>query len=144
MSSHFDKDRDGKLNDKEKKEAIESIKNGFENNFAWGLEQTGNNPKHRYIQTRGKIIHAEDFRPITSTYPPHPISEIKPKCETQQIMFHQRKLDNKLSSSRKESHALKEAWDKVNPSSVPQEFKVSEFLVEKPKYINKAYINAGN
>jgi len=41
MGKYFDKDEDGKLNPQEKAAALEAIKNGFENNFTWGLEQSG-------------------------------------------------------------------------------------------------------
>jgi hypothetical protein len=38
MGKYFDKDEDGKLNPQEKAAALEAVKNGFENNFTWGLE----------------------------------------------------------------------------------------------------------
>jgi hypothetical protein len=41
LSTRFDKDKDGKLNSEEKKNAYEEIKNGFMNKFAWGLEASG-------------------------------------------------------------------------------------------------------
>lgn len=41
LSTRFDKDKDGRLNTAEKKAALDEIKQGFMNNFAWGLEASG-------------------------------------------------------------------------------------------------------
>ena len=50
LSKLFDKDCDGKLNEKEKMEAISKLNSGFEDNFIWGLEETGSLKKHRLLQ----------------------------------------------------------------------------------------------
>jgi hypothetical protein len=41
LSKHFDKDGDGKLNAKEKAEAVAAIQGGFEKNFFWNVEKSG-------------------------------------------------------------------------------------------------------
>jgi hypothetical protein len=41
LSKHFDKDGDGKLNAKEKADAVAAIKSGFEKNFFWNVEKSG-------------------------------------------------------------------------------------------------------
>jgi len=49
IAKRFDIDQDGILNEKEKSEAIKALKNGYENNFVWGLEQSGKY-RHRMLQ----------------------------------------------------------------------------------------------
>lgn len=41
LAKHFDKDKDGRLNTAEKKDAVEALAQGFEKNFVWGIEQSG-------------------------------------------------------------------------------------------------------
>jgi hypothetical protein len=73
MAKHFDKDMDGKLNAVERANAEEAIKNGFENNFVWGLEQSG--PENsRIMQKRGEVVQGEDFTLVGTTYPVHQLS----------------------------------------------------------------------
>ena len=48
ISSLFDKDKDGKLNLKEKENALKALKQeNFENYFVWGIEQSGPNVGNR-------------------------------------------------------------------------------------------------
>ncbi len=49
----------------------------------WNVEKSGPNRPYRLVQKRGKIIDAEDFLPVTSTYPKHPLSEKETKFKTQ-------------------------------------------------------------
>ena len=53
VAKHFDKDEDGRLNTAEKANAIKALKEGFENKFVWGIEQSGANSLHRLLQKRG-------------------------------------------------------------------------------------------
>ena len=62
-----------------KENALEGIKNGIENKYMWNLENQGGNRAYRILQRRGKIIDAEDFLPISETYPKHPLSLNQPK-----------------------------------------------------------------
>ena len=79
LSKRFDLDGDGKLNDIEKKNALEAIKNGVEREYVWNLENQGGKRAFRILQKRGKIIDAENFIPLQESYPKHPISFRDPK-----------------------------------------------------------------
>jgi len=79
LSKRFDLDGDGKLNDTEKKNALEAIKNGVEREYVWNLENQGGKRAFRILQKRGKIIDAENFIPLQESYPKHPISFKEPK-----------------------------------------------------------------
>jgi hypothetical protein len=41
LSKHFDLDKDGKLNQTERKNAEEALKTGFADKFVFGLERSG-------------------------------------------------------------------------------------------------------
>ena len=79
LSKRFDVDVDGKLDENERKNALEAIKNGVEREYVWNLENQGGKRSFRILQKRGKIIDAEDFIPLQDTYPKHPISFKEPK-----------------------------------------------------------------
>ena len=79
LSKRYDVDGDGKLNEIEKKNALEGIKNGVEREYVWNLENQGGKRAFRILQKRGKIIDAEDFIPLQETYPKHPLSFKEPK-----------------------------------------------------------------
>ena len=79
LSKRFDVDGDGKLNEKEKKTALEAINNGVEREYVWNLENQGGKRAFRILQKRGKIIDAENFVPLQESYPKHPISFKEPK-----------------------------------------------------------------
>ena len=79
LAKRFDVDGDGKLNEIEKKNALEAIKNGVEREYVWNLENQGGKRAFRILQKRGKIIDAEDFIPLQESYPKHPISFKEPK-----------------------------------------------------------------
>ena len=61
LSKIFDKDKDGKLNAEERRNADEAIRNGIDDKMVWGVEQSGTNRNYRIMQKRGKIINSEDF-----------------------------------------------------------------------------------
>ena len=128
IAKRFDQDRDGKLNSKERKNAIKALNNGYEDNFVWNIEKSGPYRGQRIIQMRGQIIDADDYSKLKLTYPTHPLSTIEPKVKSRTELVKIRKEKNvKLLNKNKED------WDKLNPTSVPQEFKLSEFLVAHPK-----------
>ena len=79
LAKRYDVDGDGKLNEIEKKNALEGIKNGVEREYVWNLESQGGKRAFRILQKRGKFIDAEDFIPLQETYPKHPISFKEPK-----------------------------------------------------------------
>ena len=97
LSKRFDLDKDGKLNEQEKKAAYEGIANGVEDNYIWIQNNQVNQENQkpcRLLQKRGKFIEAEDFLPIRETYPVHPLSKIKPHCETLSELKKLRKEEN--------------------------------------------------
>ena len=79
LAKRYDVDGDGKLNEIEKKNALEGIKDGVEREYVWNLENQGGKRAFRILQKRGKIIDAEDFIPLQESYPKHPISFKEPK-----------------------------------------------------------------
>ena len=79
LSKRYDADGDGKLNEIERKNALEGIQNGVERDYVWNLENQGGKRAFRILQKRGKIIDSEDFIPLQDTYPKHPISFIPQK-----------------------------------------------------------------
>jgi len=129
LAKHFDQDKDGKLNSREKKNALSSLENGYEKNFVWNVEETGPFRGHRLLQVRGEFVDGEDFIPVRNTYPKHPMSDIKPHVNNKKELDHKRKEE--LMSSLK---AKRDEWDKMNPRTVLQEYKISEFLVSNPTY----------
>lgn len=128
LAKRFDLDQDGRLNTAEKANAMKALNAGYETNFMWKVEQTGAQRGKRLLQVRGKIIDAEDFLPIRDTYPHHPLSQVPAKTQTQAELNANRKGD-----LIKKFKKTKEEWDKDNPSSVPQNFILSEYLVDNPK-----------
>lgn len=53
---------------------MKALQEGFENQFVWGIEQSGPTGLHRIMQKRGKIVHAENFTVVRDTYPIHPLT----------------------------------------------------------------------
>jgi Ca2+-binding EF-hand superfamily protein len=50
LAKRFDKDGDGKLNEKELKEAYKAIKNNIEDQYVWNLEKQGPANTNRVLQ----------------------------------------------------------------------------------------------
>lgn len=50
LAKRFDKDKDGKLNEKERKEAYEAIYNNEEDKYVWNLDNQGSNRAYRILQ----------------------------------------------------------------------------------------------
>lgn len=75
VASRFDEDRDGQLNPQEREKALKALReDNYEDNFEWGVEQSGANSEIRIFQKRGQIIKGEDFTVLKRTYPEHPLS----------------------------------------------------------------------
>ncbi len=106
-----------------------ALENGYEKQFFWNVEETGANRGQRLLQVRGKFVDAEDFIPVATTYPKHPLSEVKAGVRTTKELNEKRKKEM-VENFKK----TKEEWDKANPASVPRQFILSEFLVDNPKY----------
>ena len=69
IARRFDKNKDGKLEPKERETALKALKEGYENEFLFGLDKCGSVNGRRVLQVRGKIVDGEDFLPVTDTYP---------------------------------------------------------------------------
>ena len=94
ISKRFDLDKDGKLNEKEKKAAYEGLANNIEDNYIWNIDNQGGARPFRLLQKRGKFIDAEDFWPIRDTYPVHPLTKVIPHCATFTELKKLRKEEN--------------------------------------------------
>eukprot|EP00826_Nyctotherus_ovalis_P052133 TRINITY_DN6571_c0_g2_i1.p2 TRINITY_DN6571_c0_g2~~TRINITY_DN6571_c0_g2_i1.p2 ORF type:complete len:181 (-),score=56.75 TRINITY_DN6571_c0_g2_i1:1261-1803(-) len=128
ISKQFDKDRDGRLNTAEKADAMRALSSEYEDGFVWNLEAQGSQGGKRLLQVRGKFVNAEDFVPVAESYPAHPLSKVQPRVKTARELKGRRRAEM-IEELRKG----KEEWDRMNPVSVPNEYKLSEFLVCKPK-----------
>ena len=146
----YDKDGDGKLNDVERKEALDGIKRGVEGNYVWNVTRAhynsgsergrrvksasnggkggkqqvmsgGVQPFRHFIQVRGKVIEAENFQPIIDTYPIHPMSKCVPRVSTLSELKHKRKEES-LSSIAK---AI-ELWERQHPSLIKEQVPLFE------------------
>ena len=111
IAKRYDVDNDGKLNEQEKKAAYEGIKNKIEENYVWNIDKLGGVRPLRLLQKRGKFIDAEDFLPITDTYPKHPITEIIPHCAT----FTELKKIRKQENIKNINDKMVE-WEKTHPT----------------------------
>ena len=104
---------------------------GFEDKFVWNVEKTGAQRPFRILQKRGVIVDAENFIPVTSTYPEHPLSKVLPKAINQQQLKDQRRDAYRLDVYEKTKN-FEEFTSKVKPmvvSRIPD-----EGYVENPKY----------
>jgi hypothetical protein len=128
IAKQFDGDKDGRLNTAEKANAMRALASGYEDNFVWNLEAKGSLGGKRLLQVRGKFVNAEDFTSVADTYPEHPLHSVKPRVKTARELKERRKIE--LVAQLRKS---KEEWDKMNPASVPNEYKLSEFLISNPK-----------
>lgn len=128
LSKRFDFDKDGKLNEIEKKQAYEAIHNNIEDKYVWNLENNGLNNKLRVLQKRGKILQSDDFMPIRETYPQHPLSSKIPKHETFKKLKESRKMSTKLDVEGK-----MRKWEEANPTVLISE-PLNINMEFKPKY----------
>lgn len=68
----------------------------------WGLEASafGGRP-YRILQKRGAIVDAEDFLPVTDTYPKHPLTESEPDRKTRTELLNYRKKGEQTDIGKK-------------------------------------------
>lgn len=127
ISKIFDKDGDGKLNEEERRNAEEAIKNGFGSKFTWGCDMSGNKRSFRVIQKRGKVIVDEDFAKVIETYPPFEVKETHVRTKSQ--------LNEERRNEKKErANELQQKWEQYNPAQVERVRARDEFYVENPKF----------
>ena len=136
LSKRFDVDGDGKLNEIEKKNALEAIKNGVEREYVWNLENQGGKRYFRILQKRGKIIDAENFVPLQESYPKHPISFKEPKngVHTLNELKEYRKNKTKEEISEKVKKFHKEHSTNSNNNLLNENNYYFPEMKEKPKY----------
>lgn len=72
LGKRFDLDKDGKLNSREKANAISAINAGFAEQMVWGCDSSGINRSFRIMQKRGNVILNEEFNDVANTYPEFP------------------------------------------------------------------------
>ena len=139
IAKRYDIDNDGILNEQEKKAAYEGINNKIEENYVWNIDKLGAIKPLRLLQKRGKFIDAEDFLPITETYPKHPISEIKPHCSTFTELKKLRKKENITNINNKLTE-----WEKTHSSNFYRERMIGDSNKPKipPKYTSMNQIRA--
>ena len=118
LSKRYDADGDGKLNEIERKNALEGIKNGVERDYVWNLENQGGKRAFRILQKRGKIIDSEDFIPLQDTYPKHPISFI-PQKNGIKTLTELREYRHK--KNRNEIMERMKSFEKSHPYKIMQE-----------------------
>jgi hypothetical protein len=118
LSKRYDVDGDGKLNEIEKKNALEGIKNGVEREYVWNLENQGGKRAFRILQKRGKIIDAEDFIPLQETYPKHPLSFKEPKNGIKTLSELKEYRTNK---TKEEINEKMKNYEKEHPYRIVQE-----------------------
>ena len=94
ISKIYDVDNDGKLNEIEKKNAYEGIKNGIEKKFLWNLDNQGGKGAYRVMQKRGKIIENENFIALQDTYPKYPFKENENRICSYEKLKEFRKKEN--------------------------------------------------
>ena len=103
---------------------------GIEDKFFWNVEQAGAKRPFRIMQKRGVFVDAEDFLPVTGTYPKHPLSENVPNVKTTVELTDQRKKAYKDDVLRKQAEFASHC-KKIAPfvSKIPD-----EGYVANPKY----------
>ena len=136
LSKRFDLDGDGKLNEIEKKNALEAIKNGVEREYVWNLENQGGKRAFRILQKRGKIIDAENFVPLQESYPKHPISFREPKNGVHTLSELKEFRKNKTKEEFNEK--VKKYQQENSPNNNNNLFNENNYYFpenkEKPKY----------
>ena len=118
LSKRYDVDGDGKLNEIEKKNALEGIKNGVEREYVWNLENQGGKRAFRILQKRGKIIDAEDFIPLQETYPKHPLSFKEPKNGIKTLS---ELKEYRTKKTKEEINEKMKNYEKEHPYKIVQE-----------------------
>ena len=115
LSKRFDIDKDGKLNEKEKKEALEGLANKIEDQYLWNVDSQAGLKRlpFRILQKRGKIITEEDFLPIRDTYPVHPLTKVVPHVASFSELKQLRKEQN-----IKQINKLLADYENKNPSKL--------------------------
>jgi hypothetical protein len=130
LGSLFDKDKDGKLNEEEMKNARRALSQGYSSNFMWGCESSGLNRSFRLVQKRGLVINDEDFGKIRDTYP-DTLSNTT-RVWTKTLLDQQRKAQDRSESKKNEGRIY---------TTTKKELEMNDFLskenyIESPRYFS--------
>jgi hypothetical protein len=128
VSSRFDHDKDGKLNQSEREEALKALSEGYSSQYIWGCESSGLNRSFRLVQKRGKVIDNEEFNSIQETYPIPP-SESQNK-QTRSTLNHLRREKDKQEAKKNEER-MKTVTSKTLPID---SFLSKDRFIENPAY----------
>ena len=127
LAKMFDKDKDGRLNTTERANAEEALKKNFDENFVWGVDKGGIHRPYRLLQKRGQIIDADDFQPITETYPEFPKGQ--PKVQTLSELRAVREADR-----RQHVESKNKKWEDEHPRILTEDLAPSEWHNPNPKF----------
>ena len=127
LASRFDKDRDGKLSESERKECMEALHGGFAKKYYW-LDASGDSKGFEAYQQRGVVYTGDEVTRLTDNYPPHPISTNKPAHNTRTELMEHRKgiIKNEADSTAKiaESRRPWQTEERARP--------LSDFVADPP------------
>ena len=98
---------------------------GFEKNFFWNIEQSGAQRPYRILQKRGVFVDAEDYLPVTATYPEHPLKKVQPNAKNIEELKNKRKEAYK-ADVEKYSKLHEDFRAASNPP--PKNYMTSEFF----------------
>ena len=95
----------------------------------WGVEQSGPQRSYRVLQKRGVIIDAEDYLPVTGTYPEHPISKNVPQARNMEELRQLRRKEyiESIDGKTKAYENSRKAY-----ASQDRTYIKSEYLLDKP------------
>ncbi|KAF4677995.1 hypothetical protein FOL47_006942 [Perkinsus chesapeaki] len=116
ISKHFDDDRDGKLNQKERQR------------FSFGHDQAGSKRPFAVQQRRGKIITQDSTFELGETYPAHPISKVIPSHNTKTELELDRKVEMKNAAAK-----LFNEWERSHPAMVSEKPPSKDYYVDQPR-----------
>ncbi|CAD7957375.1 unnamed protein product [Amoebophrya sp. A120] len=127
IGKSFDHDRDDRLNEQERKEAIKALKNGWLDQFSFGHDQAGSKRPYPIVQRRGKIMNIDNGAVMQETYPPHWNADVKPKHRTFTEIQNDRTAELKMAAN----DAINK-WCDDNPRMVHELPVEQEFSVKNP------------
>ncbi|CAD7945145.1 unnamed protein product [Amoebophrya sp. A25] len=127
IGKSFDKDRDDRLSESERKEAIKALKNGWLDQFSFGHDQAGSKRPYPVVQRRGKIMTIDNGSVMQETYPKHWNAETVPKHTTFTEMANDRTAELKMAANDKINK-----WCEENPRLVYEQPVSQEWSVKDP------------
>jgi hypothetical protein len=127
LSKFFDKDHKDMLHPHEREKAIQALKDGFQDRFQFGHDQSGAKRPFQVQQRRGRILNQDNVDEISETYPPHPNAHVVPKHKTRTELHHDR-----LGERKNAAYKMKVKWDERNPYAVPEQPTFQENWVDRP------------